>query len=124
MVASRFVGGHSALVRSYLSDRSQTVRICKNNKTGSASSTYQLQYGVPQGSVLGPLLFNVYMLRKHGLIMRYISTSSTSDDTAANVNVIEKCCTDIKSWMTYSFIKLNTDKTDVFVVGTTTKFPL
>ncbi len=44
----------------------------------------------------------------------------TSDVTAANVNVIEKCCTDIKSWMTYNFMKLNTDKTEVLVVGTTT----
>ena len=44
------------LIASYLSDRWQHVKI---NDTFSTWST--LEQGVPQGSVLGPVLFNIYL---------------------------------------------------------------
>ena len=42
--------------RSYLSDRCQYVEV-----DGIKSSTESLKTGVPQGSILGPLLFVIYM---------------------------------------------------------------
>ena len=44
------------LVHSYLESRQQRVKI-----NGSFSSYKHLQLGVPQGSVLGPLFFNIYI---------------------------------------------------------------
>ena len=42
---------------SYLTERSQSVYV-----EGNYSSDFKLMYGVPQGSVLGPVLFTMYML--------------------------------------------------------------
>ena len=44
------------LVNSFLENRHQRVKI-----NGSFSANKQLSLGVPQGSVLGPLFFNIYI---------------------------------------------------------------
>ena len=78
-LSSRFGIGGTALewFRSYLSDRTQFV-----NVNGSTSERHVLQFGVPQGSVLGPLLYSLYtsplsgIANKHGLSFHFYA-----DDT-------------------------------------------
>ncbi len=121
-----FVGiSESALAwfKSYLSDRHQFVAV---NEEVSYRS--QVQYGVPQGSVLGPLLFTLYMLplgniiRKHG-----VSFHCYADDTQlyissrpSETHQIEKLMeyiVDIKNWIMNNFLLLNSEKTEVLIIG-------
>ena len=89
----------------------------------------QLLSGVPQGYVLGLLLFLAYaaelfeIIAKHGL-----KAHSYADDTQVYVSVsatdacdascrFADCVADIDSWMNINRLKLNTDKTQIIWVG-------
>ncbi len=114
--------------RSYLTDRSQSIII-----DDEISEPKQLRYGVPQGSVLGPLLFTAYMapmkniIGKHGLRYHcyaddtqiYISFSPASEDEKDKaIDSLEQAISDIKKFMIVNKLKLNDDKTEVIFLGT------
>ena len=62
--------------KSYLSYRSQYVSI-----SGSDSASKLIKYGVPQGSVLGPLLFLIYILMIYIMLSKYSMVHHFADDT-------------------------------------------
>ncbi len=109
--------------RSYLSDRCHFVYLNRE-----AFQLLPVKYGVPQGSVLGPLVFSLYMLplgniiRKYGISFHcyaddtqlYISTRP--DETSKLSNLME-CVKNIKYWMTNNFLLLNSDKTGILLIG-------
>ena len=65
-----------SLFRSYLSNRRQSVAIANR-----ILSTKELHYGVPQGSVLGPILFVLFIQPLSNLIKRHsLSVHVFADD--------------------------------------------
>ena len=110
---------------SYLSGRTQAVFL-----DGVASDSVNLSCGVPQGSVLGPILFNIYtqplgvIARKHGMKYHFYAddtqlyTSFSVNDSNASIELISKCIVDIRSWMQSNLLKLNESKTEVILLGT------
>ncbi len=108
-------------IESYLTHRRQCVLI-KDER----SESKPLKYGVPQGSVLGPLLFTAYtaplsdIADKHGLSVHmyaddtqpYISFKPGLDmQEEEAVSSLENCVTDIRKWMHANKLVLNDDKT-------------
>ena len=109
---------------SYLSNRLQTVSI--NN---FESDPALMSYGVPQGSVLGPLLFVLYTTPLSDIITSHsVVHHSFADDTQLQKSAdpsqldslilsMQECILDVKSWMTFNKLKLNDDKTEAMKIS-------
>lgn len=108
----------------YLNDRSCAVTI-----HNSTSTRWNMRHGVPQGSVLGPVLFNAYMTPIGSIAARhnvqcmfyaddtqlYLSFSPDSGKEA--IEQMQLCLLEIKEWMGRNQMKLNAEKTDCILIG-------
>jgi len=120
---------HTALewFKSYLTGRTQAVSI-----ENDSSKPVTLQYGVPQGSVLGPLLYTIYtlplgdLLRNAGISYHFYADdtqlylSFDYNDPSSQLECLEamqRCVSLVKYWMTQNKLKLNDDKTEVIFIS-------
>lgn len=110
-----------SLIGGYLVERSQRVII--NN---TLSDTKILKHGVPQGSVLGPILFLIYtaslasILHAHGVAFHFYADDTqiylpiTSIENVKNKLVM--LLSDIRVWMVKRKLKLNEGKTELILI--------
>ena len=109
--------------RSYLTKRFQIVSIQDTH-----FDQIELCYGVPQGSVLGPILFILYTQSLTSVILKHpVSHMRYTDDTQvyksfglndclSSFLCVERCVSDVKTWMTSNKLQMNAEKTEVLLV--------
>jgi len=112
-------------LRSFLTGRTQQVL-----RDGCLSEIVLILFGVPQGSVIGPILFILYVVEVFGIIASYgLDCHSYADDTQVYISVpatvaddaatrVTECITHLDRWMTLNRLKLNADKTQLIWLGT------
>ena len=103
--------------KSYLSGRSYKVKI-----NDILSDPQPLKFGVPQGSILGPILYSLYIKDIEEIACKYnINIHIYADDVQlytkysqeTNLSNFKLCLNEIKSWTEVNFLKLNDKKTQL-----------
>ena len=106
--------------RSYLTGRKQSVRIgCETSEPRLVS------YGVPQGSILGPALFNIYTndlpsVPKVGSLECYVDDSQLylSFPVRDAADQLTEDLRNIATWCCKNSLLINPDKTKLMFLGT------
>ena len=108
---------------SYLTDRTHYVSLSNH-----CSVFTHVHSGVPQGSVLGPMLFTMYIKPLAAIIdSHFIIHSSFADDFQLQISdppdrisellhSMQLCISDVKAWATANMLKLNDNKTELMLV--------
>ena len=109
-------------IKSYLTNRSQFVRV-----GGNRSAEVLCEYGVPQGSVLGPLLFTLYIAPVANVITSHgVSHLQYADDTQLyialdkdeSIEILQNCADAVYSWFAQNGLSLNPEKSEAILLGT------
>ena len=108
------------LTDDYLSNRKQCVKV------GTYFSTWQNIYkGVPQGSILGPVLFNVFLNDIFNFVKEYKLYNYADDNTLSHsgpdldglVKSLEKESAILIDWFANNKMKANPDKFEAIAIG-------
>ena len=105
-------------IHSYLVQRRQRTKV--NN---TYSSWAYPDMGVPQGSVLGPLLFNIYLNDIFLFLKENKLTNYADDNTPYKIGKCLECVVKnleddaliLEKWFTSNYLKMNTDKCHLLV---------
>jgi hypothetical protein len=107
------------LIRAYLSERTQCVRV-----NGKLSAEAEVVSGVPQGSIIGPLMFNIFVNDlSHCVPYRLVRYA---DDTTLYISGVEPTALQLKAeeallcvtkWFLDNNLIINTNKTQLLLMG-------
>ena len=118
MAAYGFDENALLFIKDYLTNREQRTKV-----NGSFSSWLKVKQGVPQGSILGPLLFNIFIndmffFLKDTNIANYADDSTlyaTNVTTESLLKNLENETTTILDWFRLNEMKPNDDKCHLIV---------
>ena len=113
-----------SLICSFLNSRLQKVSL-KDNQ----SDFKTVLFGVPQGSVLGPLLFSIYIndLPLHipsaecDMLADDTTNHTSGQDVPAITTVLQSCLSDVVKWTHLNHMSLNPSKTKYMILTTRQK---
>ena len=107
-------------MRSYLRQREQYVSIgdCRSGKCN-------IDYGVPQGSILGPLLFVIYVndLPEISRIAKFVLYADDANIIICGKNIFEleekikQLTTNLQNWVDKNGLKMNLKKTKYMIIA-------
>ena len=116
-------------IASFLTGRTQQVAIGDlGTDLGATSHPVTLTFSVPQGSVLGPILFSLYTVplgkicRKHHIFYHlyaddtqlYLTFKLNKNRSKEEcIHSLENCINEIREWMYINLLKLNDGKTEL-----------
>ena len=119
LIGTGITGQLYQMIESYLGNRQQYVEL-----NGAKSSMKTVAYGVPQGSLLGPILFSVYM----NDLPDITSTGEThlyADDVTAFLKgeTVDECvsklnglATEMNNWSLTNKMTINVGKTEAMIM--------
>ena len=96
---------------------------------GKLSPVQSVKYGVPQGSVLGPLVFVLYTTELHQIVADHglklhqyaddcqVNVASLVDDAVSAAEAVAGCIDDINTWLSVNRLRLNPTKTQIIWLG-------
>ena len=109
--------------KSYLTNREQSTRI-----ESTVSTPLIVTHGVPQGSILGPLLFNIYMNDMPKVVENSLAESFVDDSKiflSFSIDEMEKALSliscdlrKVAEWCCANYLLINPDKTKFIIFGT------
>ena len=114
-------------IDSYLVNRTFQIKVNQ-----SLSDSHKIFSGVPQGSILGPLLFKLYMaplsqIPPNFSIYRHFYADDTQiytsfdpqdfKDEITCIQNLENCLTAMYCWLSNNFLKCNNSKTELLMIG-------
>ena len=111
-------------VTSYLTDRSQYVQV-----DDRLSNSIDVNFGVPQGSILGPVLFNLYVNNLSEVLPTKVKCHQNADDTTLYTHCkpseLQDCQQEVQdtlnrlsTWSSQCNLALNPKKTKVMLFST------